>query len=277
MTSIATSFDSIAQLVEIIKALKPFGKTVNYQKIDSFRDELGIVDSRSLLNQLTKQLMLEENTDLVKFIFDDMEYDNYPVPTLAAVAALHVMDPYHSSTTQVDNFKLLLSIIISRNISISDTLADNSDDLFDYYSSNPIPEIVDLIVLNLGDFRLQDLQDFNIFKGIVQRISRADFYAKVQEIELDLEKWEDEYMAEYDKAAKQRAVEVSLGLGYAQFDNQEQSTIPSLVLQEIVNQSADLSGMPGWQVYQIVKHINEGTTDKTVRLGQPSNFEDANN
>ena len=168
MTSIATSFDSIAQLVEIIKALKPFGKTVNYQKIDSFRDELGIVDSRSLLNQLTKQLMLEENTDLVKFIFDDMEYDNYPVPTLAAVAALHVMDPYHSSTTQVDNFKLLLSIIISRNISISDTLADNSDDLFDYYSSNPIPEIVDLIVLNLGDFRLQDLQKSAGFLSMAQ-------------------------------------------------------------------------------------------------------------
>jgi hypothetical protein len=33
--------------------------------------------------------------------------------------------------------------------------------------------------------------------------------------------------------------------------------------------------MPAWQVYQIVKHINEGTTDKTTRLGVPSNFEDA--
>jgi hypothetical protein len=82
-------------------------------------------------------------------------------------------------------------------------------------------------------------------------------------------------MKAYDKAAKERAVEVSFGLGYAQLDNQVHSTIPSLVLQEIVNQSADLSGMPAWQVYQIVKHINEGTTDKTVRLGVPSNFQDA--
>jgi hypothetical protein len=82
-------------------------------------------------------------------------------------------------------------------------------------------------------------------------------------------------MKGYDKAAKKRAVDVSLGLGYAQMDNQVQSTIPTLVLQQIVDESADLSGMPAWQVYQIVKHINEGTTDKTIRLGVENKFADA--
>ena len=79
----------------------------------------------------------------------------------------------------------------------------------------------------------------------------------------------------YDDAVKRRITDISLGLGYAQLDNQVQSIIPSLVLQEIANQSVDFSGIPAQEVYNIIKHINEGTTNKTVRLGQPSNFADA--
>jgi hypothetical protein len=193
-------------------------------------------------------------------------------------------DDYIPTETMIQNVKLIYAIKLQRrydNLYLSDILYE--------YEKYKLPEMIDLIILNLQGFDNDDfdpdvsqglqkqiriLENYDIFKGIVQRINRDDFYEKVNNLNV-LQTHKDEWMKAYDKAAKERAVEVSFGLGYAQLDNQVHSTIPSLVLQEIVNQSADLSGMPAWQVYQIVKHINEGTTDKTVRLGVPSNFQDA--
>jgi hypothetical protein len=203
------------------------------------------------------------------------------------------------SSIQIKNMEILISYIIRHKDNIyPEYLACKPDNLYKYYRKYPNPKIIDLIIeyitwfdpinLNSEICSKIDVPDY-IFNDIVKQINRNDFYQGIHdqliqsfsdalndpEIIERIAAIKDRFMKGYDKAAKERAVEVSLGLGYAQMENQEHSTIPSLVLQEIVNQSADLSGMPAWQVYQIVKHINEGTTDKTVRLGQPSNFEDA--
>jgi hypothetical protein len=159
--------------------------------------------------------------------------------------------------------------------------------LYSKYKSSAILDfIADPYYLSL--ILLKNIKiDEKVFKSIVQRIDRTIFikelddnkkyvedlrqYEGWSDWQLYFQVWKQNWITKYDKASKERAVDVLLGLGYAQFDNQVQSTIPSLVLQQIVNESADLSGMPTWQVYQIVKHINEGITDKTIRLGLPDN------
>jgi hypothetical protein len=273
MTTVALSFDSIPELVEIIKVLKTIGKTLDYTNGSLW----------SLWFTDFSQDLIRENKDNFEYVLNDMlKYNPNIIDRFRFVKGKD--DDYIPTETMIQNLKLIYDIKLQRrydNLYLSDILYE--------YKKYKLPEMIDLIILNLQGFDNDDfdpdvsqglqkqiriLENYDIFKGIVQRINRDDFYEKVNNLNV-LQTHKDEWMKAYDKAAKERAVEVSLGLGYAQMDNQNQSTIPSLVLQQIVNESADLSGMPAWQVYQIVKHINEGTTDKTTRLGVPSNFEDA--
>jgi NhaP-type Na+/H+ and K+/H+ antiporter len=192
---------------------------------------------------------------------------------LCLIANLHMMKEQKDTDVQRQNMKLLLSMLMDNDIDITETILENDDTFFNYYQKNPSPELTNLFIRNVTFFSPYVLKKYDMFKVIVQHLDRNDFYAKVKSMDAD-EKYEELYMKEYDTTAKKRAVDVSLGLGYAQMDNQVQSTIPTLVLQQIVDESADLSGMPAWQVYQIVKHINEGTTDKTIRLGVENKFAD---
>ena len=289
-------------MCDLIESLRSLDLGLNYDKILNVvphhkrtKDTIAITDAVFIENLFNAKTELFEYviTDIGIYLHDLLVY-------LLAIYMNHDHDKKPSSI-QIKNMELLISYIIRHKDTIyPEYIVCKPDNLYEYYRKYPNPKIIDFIVEFISWFDPTiwnpqvcskiDVPDY-IFKGIVKQINRDDFYEKIhnQLIEMNSDQLndpeiiermrdiKDNFMKAYDKAAKQRAVEVSLGLGYAQFDNQEQSTIPSLVLQEIVNQSADLSGMPGWQVYQIVKHINEGTTDKTVRLGQPSNFEDAKN
>ena len=289
-------------MCDLIESLRSLDLGLNYDKILNVvphhkrtKDTIAITDAVFIENLFNAKTELFEYviTDIGIYLHDLLVY-------LLAIYMNHDHDKKPSSI-QIKNMELLISYIIRHKDTIyPEYIVCKPDNLYEYYRKYPNPKIIDFIVEFISWFDPTiwnpqvcskiDVPDY-IFKGIVKQINRDDFYEKIhnQLIEMNSDQLndpeiiermrdiKDNFIKAYDKAAKQRAVEVSLGLGYAQFDNQEQSTIPSLVLQEIVNQSADLSGMPGWQVYQIVKHINEGTTDKTVRLGQPSNFEDAKN
>ena len=289
-------------MCDLIESLRSLDLGLNYDKILNVvphhkrtKDTIAITDAVFIENLFNAKTELFEYviTDIGIYLHDLLVY-------LLAIYMNHDHDKKPSSI-QIKNMELLISYIIRHKDTIyPEYIVCKPDNLYEYYRKYPNPKIIDFIVEFISWFDPTiwnpqvcskiDVPDY-IFKGIVKQINRDDFYEKIhnQLIEMNSDQLndpeiiermrdiKDNFMKAYDKAAKQRAVEVSLGLGYAQFDNQEQSTIPSLVLQEIVNQSADLSGMPGWQIYQIVKHINEGTTNKTIRLGQPSNFEDANN
>jgi hypothetical protein len=275
MTAVALRFNSISHLVQVIKALNTINTFLDYDAIDHISEQ-EIVDSE--FGDLIKQLMKEHNTELVEYVFNDLSRtDNL---ALAAMMYMFYKKNKSETITEINNFKLLISVMVAKNIDITDPLYSIDDTIIKYYARHPMPELTDLIISHINNFK----NHFNSFKfeEIVSRINRQDFNNKVEKFR-DVSKW----MKAYDKAAKQRAIEVSFGLGYAQFDkadrdgnepiyNQVQSTIPSLVLREIVNQSADLSGMPAQDVYQIVKHINEGITNKTIRLDLPNNeFYDA--
>ena len=261
--SIPISYQSISQLAEIIRALKPLGVSLDYAGNGIF--------SKTDMNQLSEDLINSANLKDVQYVLDDIS--SIDPDSLGLIASLHMENEQKDTDIQRQNMKLLFSVLIDNDIEITETILENDDTFFNYYQKNPSPEITNLFIRNVTFFSPYVLKKYDMFKVIVQHLDRNDFYAKVKSMDAD-EKYEELYMKGYDKAAKKRAVDVSLGLGYAQMDNQVQSTIPTLVLQQIVDESADLSGMPAWQVYQIVKHINEGTTDKTIRLGVENKFAD---
>jgi hypothetical protein len=259
--SIPISYQSISQLAEIIRVLKPLGVSLDYAGNGIF--------SKTDMNQLSEDLINSANLKDVQYVLDDILHID--PDAIGLIASLHIMKDRKDTDIQRQNMKLLLSMLMDNDIDITE---DDGDSFFEYYQKNPSPEITNLFIHNVTFFSPYDLERYDMFKVIVQHLDRDDFYAKVKSIDYE-EEYEELYMKGYDTAAKKRAVDVSLGLGYAQMDNQVQSTIPTLVLQQIVNETADLSGMPAWQVYQIVKHINEGTTDKTIRLGVENKFADA--
>ena len=239
--------------------MKPLGISLDY------------ASNETDYNHLSNVLINSANLKDVQYVLDDILHID--PEAIGLIAHLHIMKDRKDTDIQRQNMKLLLSMLMDNDIDISENVGDDGDSFFEYYQKNPSPEITNLFIRNVTFFSPYDLERYDMFKVIVQHLDRNDFYAKVKSMDAD-EEYEELYMKGYDTTAKKRAVDVSLGLGYAQMDNQVQSTIPTLVLQQIVNESADLSGMPAWQVYQIVKHINEGTTNKTIRLGVENKFQD---
>jgi hypothetical protein len=287
-------------MAELINSLRALDLGLSYDKIlkvvpyyQRTKDTIILIDGTFIYN------LFNAKTKLFEYVTTDMYNYSHDLLVYLLATYMNQDDDEPPSSKQIKNMEILISYIIRHKDNIyPEYLACKPDNLYKYYRKYPNPKIIDLIIEYITWFDpinwnseicgKIDVPDY-IFNDIVKQINRNDFYQGIHDQLIEtfndelndpeiIEKIaviKDSLMKAYDKAAKERAVEVSLGLGYAQMENQEHSTIPSLVLQEIVNQSADLSGMPAWQVYQIVKHINEGTTDKTVRLGVPSNFEDA--
>jgi hypothetical protein len=263
---------SIQKISDLIESLRALELGLNYDKI---LKDTAFIDK-----------LFNTKTELFEYVITDIW--GYDYDSLVYLLSIYMNNTETPTSKQIKNMESLISDIISNKDGINpESIACKPDNLYEYYRKYPNPKIIDFIVefiyyftpLTWNPDRCSQtgIPDY-IFKEIVKRFNRNDFYEHINNHNydgLDDQLIKDSFMKAYDKAAKERAVEVSIGLGYAQMDNQVQSTIPSLVLQQIVNESADLSGMPAWQVYQIVKHINEGTTDRTTRLGVPSNFEDA--
>lgn len=287
-------------MCDLIESLRSLDLGLNYDKIlnvvphhERTKYTIAITDAVFIEN------LFNAKPELFEYIITDIGiYSRDLLVYLLAIYMNHDHDKKPSSI-QIKNMEFLISYIIShKNDIYPENIVCKPDNLYEYYRKYPNPKIIDFIVefiilfdhinWNSQVCSKIDVPDY-IFKDIVKQINRDDFYQEIQdqligmysdqlndpEIIERMRDIKDNFMKAYDKAAKQRAVDVSLGLGYAQFDNQEHSIIPSLVLQQIVNQSVDLSGIPAQDVYKLVKHINEGTTNKTIRLGQPSNFADA--
>jgi hypothetical protein len=76
----------------------------------------------------------------------------------------------------------------------------------------------------------------------------------------------------YDDAVKRRVADVSAGLGY--------QGMPNLVLDAIIGETVDTSGMTAYKVDKIIGKFNLWKTDTTMRIGEnedvyQSQFKDA--
>lgn len=269
--SIIYNINSLQDIVDLIKGLRSFGASIDYTEYDEFDNRRGTI------NHIYSKLLNDSNMENVQYVLNDIgdlgELINY------------MLEHIDGSNSDV------LNLIIEKAFSTFETRYEDSDDedsdkvqrnffwmfgdkrTFKLFLKTRNDKLLNVIL-----DRLVDMDPFEFTKNL----EFMDFLIK----NMDRETFKDNlavgrripskkqlafFLSKYDAAVKRRITEVSLGLGYAQFDNQIQSTIPSLVLQEIANQSAYLSGMPAWKVYQIVKHVNEGITNDTFRLGLPDN------
>ena len=272
--------EALQQLVDAIKALKPIGLNINYHfNMDGESDDESF-DTFAIL------FLEKTNFDNVEFVLKDMETNNVDNRNFYSLIKYIIVE------NKIDNIVSKMAIEYAfKNAEKTDNydflgLFADSDITIPLYMKTRNKDLLEFILTDLGGFDKKQFSeefmdivvknidrdtylDMTLFPELApnQTISTKQMNNRIQHNALVTKK--------YDDAVKRRVADISLGLGYAQLDNQVQSIIPSLVLQEIANQSVDFSGIPAQEVYNIIKHINEGTTNKTVRLGQPSNFADA--
>ena len=251
-------FSSIQDLLRIIKFIKDqnVGASINYSNdisAEFFEQiiELDINNLEIILNDMASDI---RNFDgIFKYILGGL---------------LNNIDSYED----IQNINLIIDKVFNAGYVPRLNMMGDEFRLLILYKKTQNKRLLQFIIDNLDIFE-PDLLLSNTFIGtLVKNVDRETFYKTFDDFSDDLKA---KYLRQYDNAVKKRVTDISLGLGYAQFDNQAQSNIPSLLLQQIVNESLDTSGLPAQDVYKIVKHVNEGTTNKTVRLGQPSNFADA--
>jgi hypothetical protein len=244
-------------IVDLIKILRSIGASIDYSEADDYEN----IERRNIVEQLYSKILIDDNMENVQYVLNDMGKKiegiiEYMLSNLqncrADVANLIVEQAYKKKKEENLNnpYKLFMK---TRNDKLLKWILRWLGTL-DLFKITKNLEFMDILTKNM------DRETFKhkivVAKGGISSEKLAFLLSK------------------YDEAVKRRVTEVSLGLGYAQFNNQEQSIIPSLILQQIVNESVDVSGIPAQDVYQIVKHINEGMTNNTIRLGPEYNFAD---
>ena len=276
------NINSSQDIVDLIKGLRSFGSSIDYTEYDEFDNRRGTI------NNLYSKLLIDDNMENVEYVLNDIGSNIRGLIN-------YMLENINRSNSDV------LNLIIEKAFSTFETLNEDSED------SEDSDEDSNFSWKRNFSWMFEDTQSYRLFlktrndkllNVILDRLVDFDPFEftknpKFMDIlikNMDREKFKDNlavgtripskkqlafFLSKYDDAVKRRVTEVSLGLGYAQFNNQEQSIIPSLILQQIVDESADTSGIPAQDVYKIVKHVNEGITNDTIRLGQPSNLEDA--
>lgn len=265
-----SNINSLQDIVDLIKGLRSFGASINYKED---------------VDDLYSKLLNDSNMENVEYVLNDIGSNH-----LEGLIDYMLEEIYDSNSD-------VLNLIIEKAFSTFETTEDSDEDSYRvqrnfswmFENSNSYDLFLKTRndkILNVVLDGLADLDPFIFTKNskfmdiLVKNMDRETFEAEIKlalrfQYKKQTKKQLAFFLSKYDDAVKRRVTEVSLGLGYAQFDNQEQSIIPSLILQQIVDESADTSGIPAQDVYKIVKHVNEGITNDTIRLGQPSNLEDA--
>lgn len=243
-------------IVDLIKILRSIGASIDYSEADDYEN----IERRNIVEQLYSKILIDDNMENVQYVLNDMGKKiegiiEYMLSNLqncrADVANLIVEQAYKKKKEE------------------------NLNDPFDLFMKTRNDKLLKRILYWLGTLDpFEFTKNLEFMDILTKNMDRETFKNKI----VGKKKISSEKLAfllsKYDEAVKRRVTEVSLGLGYAQFNNQEQSIIPSLILQQIVNESVDVSGIPAQDVYQIIKHINEGMTNNTIRLGPEYNFAD---
>jgi hypothetical protein len=103
---------------------------------------------------------------------------------------------------------------------------------------------------------------------IVKNIDRENFMSFCNLIK---EKRARVVLQKYDDAVCRKIVEISAGFGY--------QGIPNLILDAIIGEVVDTSGMTAYKIDKIISKFNIWKTDTTMRLGKQeyyqSEFQDA--
>ena len=269
--------EALQQLVDAIKALKPIGLNINYHfNMDGEPSDEGF-DTFAIL------FLEQNNFDNVEFVLKDMETNNSRNQNFYSlikymldenkidnVVSKMALEYAFKNAEQTDNYDFL-GLFADSEITIPWYMKTRNQDLLDFILANLggfdkkqfSEEFMDIVVKHVGR---DEYFDMTLFPDLPPntKISSKQMNNRIQHNALVTKK--------YDDAVKRRVADVSAGLGYR--------GIPNLVLDAIIGETVDTSGMTAYKVDKIIGKFNLWKTDTTMRIGEnedvyQSQFKDA--
>lgn len=239
-------FKNLQHLVAIIKALKSVDSSISYTPIlNRHKDPI----SKIFEHLLYKKNFLAD----VEYILQDMESN--PKNFVQLIIYMSRWDDYMDTNSQV--LQLILEYSF-KNIRNMDEWLFNLQ-VVSLYMKTGNQKLMEHIVNNLDRYKYNDFPD-EIMDIIVKRFDRDEYITKVTETgPYEYIILNDKMVKKYDSAVKRRIVNISAGFGY--------QDLPNLVIEAIIEEAVDTSGITAYKVDKIVDKFNIWRTDTTMRAG----------
>jgi hypothetical protein len=240
--------ENLQHFVKIIKALKQVGSGISYTY-----NEYEIY-----FNYMSGGRT--DNIEDFQYVLDDIEQNG--VPTISFRCMLEILI---DDIGYVDDLptRLILEYAF-RHINIDFMEEEYFDHIVPIYLVTQNNTLLGLILKNMHDIHI----DNQLMDIIVKNIDRENFMSFCNLIK---EKRARVVLQKYDDAVCRKIVEISAGFGY--------QGIPNLILDAIIGEVVDTSGMTAYKIDKIISKFNIWKTDTTMRLGKQeyyqSEFQDA--
>lgn len=257
------NFANLQQLVDAINALKTVNLTIDYRYPIPGQTDFDIFD-----------MLLCERNDFVnvEYVLKDMENDNDRNKNFYSLILYLMEDEELVKEIDITVAKMALEYTFKNakrldNYDFLGLLAEN-DTTIPLYMKTGNQDLLEFILSNLGGFDKKQFTDK--FMDIVVKNLDRDSYVEMMTAPITPNmsiKLKDKFnkhnalvTKKYDDAVKRRVTDISAGFGYQE--------IPTAVLDAIVGQTVDTSGMTAYKVNKIIDKFNIWKTDTTMRIGE---------
>jgi hypothetical protein len=254
-------FKNLEHLIEIIKKLKEVGSSIDYKPILN-------ISSRYVSSIFDEILFKNNDLSLVKYILKDMnnQGENY-IELLIYMMGKDLIK------------KKIAKLVVNYCFKYA------RQEIYEYFQVDFYPEFYPLYMKTRNKHLLNNIltkynlkylynHDGHYFDDefvdiLVVHIDRDRYIEKMSEritpnMLKDSREWRIEHnklvTKIYDDAVKRRVIDISAGFGY--------QGIPNLVLDAIIGETVDTSGMTAYKVDKIIGKFNLWKTDTTMRIGE---------
>jgi hypothetical protein len=235
-------FNTLQQLVDGIKVLKTVNLNIDYN-VSYGRDYEPI-------SPIFDVIIYKKYNSNVQYVLDDMKTVDEFCGLLGFM--------FHANISKMD--KNTIIAILDRYFKTTISLLNDDFEThltIDLYLKTRDDRLLKIILQDLKFYDDEDLFCDDMMDVLINHVERSEFQIHSHD--------------SYDAAVKRRIVEISAGLGY--------QGLPNLVIEAIINESVDTTGMTSYKVDKIINKFNIWRTDTTMRLGAEqvywSHFQDA--
>lgn len=245
-------FNNLQEVVEIIKALKSINSSIDYT-LDYDKEYEPI--SAIFYNLFYKN---DGNFANVEYVLKDIKTKS----EIMGLIEYLMFEVGQRELPDSKTTKLVLKYAL-KNVKTS------NDPVFEFFERNDmtIPIYMQTRNITLLKFIAVNLTQFDLgyitkrfMDDIVKLIDRNTYLENFSHLGNRNQPLIDKMTKKYDDAVKRRVTDISAGFGY--------QGIPTAVLDEIVGQTVDTSGMTAYKVNKIIDKFNVWKTDTTMRIGE---------
>jgi hypothetical protein len=234
-------FNTLEQLVDGIKVLKTVNLNIDYNVLYG--------PDYEPISPIFDLIIYKEYNSNVQYVLDDMKTCSYSLLDYIFHANISKMDKNTIIAILDRYFKTTISLRVDDDFETHLTI--------DLYLKTRDDRLLKIILQDLEFYDDENLFCDDMMDVLINHVERSEFQFHSHD--------------SYDAAVKRRIVEISAGLGY--------QGLPNLVIEAIINESVDTTGMTSYKVDKIIDKFNIWRTDTTMRLGAEqvywSHFQDA--